>query len=363
MSAEKNNGMNILLVAVIILAAAGRLGAGVLVAPKYEGKEEPTSTVVWPRVYGEVWIGPAVRSNLGTRAVVGDGSRERPFVGDFDWMRQNLTNNVRVHLRVGNYWTAADGSGPLRTGQRWSGAGMGLTVIRRDPESALERSQAIFVSQESGIMVEEMTLDPRGNEVERWKRSGLELVGSYNTVREIEVVHPSGCARTGQECFAIFVGGPGTVGNRVMGCRVRSVRGDYVTAVTVNGQAVTSFCQVEFLAGVAGAFAGYQASYGQDALFFGNRSIGGGYGYYTDTGSDTNVVVMGNFFTGCVSGIVWEKQMGTAVNGIRVAENQVTLTGTNGVGVMVRMQDPSGVRTNVVIEGNLVRRAPPADAQ
>lgn len=261
--------------------------------------------VTWPAAPCEVWL-KASSNYCGTKLVKGSGTQADPYIGAFDLIRSNLPAQAWIHLGPGVFWTEANWNTPAKTGQRWSGAGMGTTTVRRDRGFGLNRDQSIFWSYSDQVTLEDMTLDANGARSDVWQRNGCDLWGSFNTVRRVEVINATGCWTNHAECFPIFVGWSNyTTGNVISECRVRQPAGDYITGISLNGGGWVDRCVAELPTAYGNCC--FQGSCINGATFTLNTSLGGFYGYYSDWGSDTNLTLAFNDFSRSSQAVVITK--------------------------------------------------------
>lgn len=314
-----------------------------------------------PTLGGEVWIAASTNA-AGTGYAAGLGTIASPLVGDLDFIKAKLPALCRVHISAGDFWTAGGWDVPLKAFQHWSGAGMFATRVHMARRFALQRDQSVFWSDANGITIEDMTLDANGADKDEWQRNGLDLFGQHISVRRVRVIGSVGNRVLQRECFPIFVGIGNAPGARsiITECEVSQCRGDYITAINLNGQGVVSFCRVELPQvdpSMYGSWAAYNSSRGENTLFLANVSEGGLCGYYTDTGSETNLSLIGNTFRNCQSGIVVNKYT-TSIDGLNISDNTIELatnsTPAHAIGIGIVNFGP-GAFSNVRISGNQVR--------
>lgn len=275
-------------------------------APAQNAKSSYNPGPTFPGPLSEVYVIPWPTNCTGTRLITGYGTHYAPFSGDLDAIKQRLPDHCRVRLSGGIYWSGASWGLNAKAGQSWSGAGIGITIIRRDPAFSLPRDQTLFWSYEDGITIEDMTLDANGQPGDVWQRNGLDLFGSQNTVRRVEVINATGSWTNHAECFPIFVGWSNyTRGNLISECRVSRPRGDYITGISLNGGGIVEKCVVDLPAAYGNC--SFQGSCINGAVFTLNTALGGFYGYYSDWGSDTNLTLTWNDFSRSQQAIVIQK--------------------------------------------------------
>jgi hypothetical protein len=318
----------------------------------------------------EVWI--SARTNaLGTGAIFGNGAITNPFYGDFDAIIKSLATNTTIHLLPGIHYTiGTNWSGlQLKAYQRVIGAGIDTTTVRRDTNFSYNAGTVVFNSSADGVEVRDLTLDANANGTESYVQSALFLTGNYSKIHRVRAIHSSGNTSTGQECFVIFVSGTNSI---VSEAEVSSVRGNYCSAISLTASdnnlcvgSIVEHCKVIFPVltnGSSSYFQAYLASGTRNALFDGNISEGGGSGFYTDTGSETNLTIVNCTFKNVWYGIGITKSPGYTVDGAFLRNNTIELH-TNlssygtGYGIVVGNADQTGTVffRNIVIAGNTIR--------
>lgn len=267
---------------------------------------KPTNTI--PIRFKEVWLFPSGTNALGSGFAEGVGSPAIPLVGDYDMLRRSMPPYTHVHLMGGDYWSAADWDTPLKQGQVWEGAGIGITTIHRDPRFHQKRDQSLMWSYDNGIQIKNMSLDANGQPGDLWQRNGIDLFGSYNLVDGVDVQGATGNWTNHTECFPIFVGNTSNnVANIVRNCWVHDPAGRYITAISVTGQVTVENCRVDLPQYSDQHFACFQGSWLRDALFLNNTAVGGDFAYYSDTGMDINFTLAFNNFDSSTNAIFINK--------------------------------------------------------
>jgi hypothetical protein len=313
----------------------------------------------------EVWI--SARGNQpGTGVILGSGEITNPFHGDFEAIINSLETNTTIHLLPGIHDA---GEVALKSNQKLRGAGIDVTIVRRDPRRHGDMQvDGLIWSRGDGVEVSDLTVDSNANGTELNKKNAFYLIGSHCAVRWVKAIHNTGNLARGQECFPFFIGWTNSVGNEVSECEVSSVAGSYCTAIFLAGQGVVKFNRV-FLppfTNVDSIYTAYQASGTRDALFLGNTSDGGRYGFETDTSSETNLTIADNYFHNVCAGIVIAKGpgQGWGVDGVSIINNVIEIstnipawTGNWTYGVMIRDGDKTGrdVYQRIAVVGNTLR--------
>jgi hypothetical protein len=318
----------------------------------------------------EVWI--SARTNaLGTGTISGSGAITNPYYGDFDAIVRSLPTNTTMHLLPGVHFTKGysyiTNDISLQHGQRLVGAGIDTTTIKRATNFYTTAQTLRGTADEVGVS--DLTVDCSGTASNL--ASGVLLGGNDVSIRRIKVLGSSGNQSQGAESFAIYAGGTSDSGGATRGAvisqsEVSSVAGDYTTAVTLGGQGVIEFTKVIFPA-VTNAgqatFQAYQANGTYGASIVGNTSEGGVVGFYTDTYSETNLLILNNMFRNVWDGVFVRKGNGWHVDGLTVGNNLIEIStnlpssGADPGGIAVDNNDSSGSNyyQNVVIYGNTIR--------
>ncbi len=295
-------------------------------------------TTVWAAGdTNEIWI--SARTNaLGTGFIWGSGSITDPFYGDFNAIMGGLPTNTTIHLLPGIHYTSGyeiqPGDFTLKANQKVIGSGIDVTIVRRDvsihPETT--QNEGEFFSSADGIEISDLTVDASGVTGNTYKNNGMTLSGNYCAVRRVKIVNLSGNTAThgGQESFGVNLGNIGMLGNIISECEVSSAQGDYTSAFLFAGQGVVENNRVLFPIATPTSnpsFFAYTTAYSQNAVFTGNFSQGGYVGFRTDTGTETNLVVIANIFKDVGDGIFIGKSTnsGWLVDGVLIKDNIVEL--------------------------------------
>ncbi len=313
----------------------------------------------------EVWI--SARTNaLGTGVVLGSGTVMDPFRGDFDAIIASLDTNTTIHLLPGIHHATKT---LLKTNQKLLGAGMDVTVVRRDPQPAGEaQAETLIASRADGVEVSDLTIDSNATGTEPRKKNALSLTGNRCAARRVKAINNTGNVERDQECFPFYIGLPDSADNEISECEVSSVRGTYCTAFFLSGQGVVKFNRV-FLppfTNRSAFYTGYQATGTRDSLFLGNTSEGGRCGFQTDTYSETNLTIADNCFRNVFAGVALSKfpGHGWCVDGVSVLNNVIEIStnvpaclGNWTYGVVIRNADTNGLEVyqRIAIVGNTLR--------
>ncbi len=323
----------------------------------------------------EVWLS-AKTNALGSGRIWGSGSLADPFYGDFNAIINSLQTNTTIHLLPGVFHTKgfvwAHGDLALKANQRVIGAGIDVTIIRRDRRwhDDVGQNDGELWSRADGIEVSDLTIDASGSASDRYKNNAIGLYGSHCVVRRVKAINCSGNLARGQESFPFALGNQkgGSVGNILSECRVSSVRGDYFSAVILNGQGIVEKSRVSFPTLTnrnQGLFHAYTVGWSENALFFANFCEGGSFGFYTDTGSLTNLTIMANIFKDVVGGVYIPKSPGKGygVDGVSITDNRIEFSADAPLdewnyGIFLANQEAAGKPwRRIRIAGNSIRYA------
>jgi hypothetical protein len=180
----------------------------------------------------------------------------------------------------------------------------------------------------------------------------------------VQVINASGNFSQGQESFPILIGNGGgtnvlTTNNVISNCEVSSVKGNYTTAITLQGQGIIRFCNVIFTDPTTGS--GYQANATSNSLIISNSCVGGANGFYKDTHSDNNLAIEYNTFQ-CRKGIYFDEGSGWTVNGLTLLGNHIGLlsnsTNPGEVNGIELACTATNIRfSHVTIAGNIIKGA------
>lgn len=253
----------------------------------------------------------------------GHGTQESPWLvtsaEDFDQRLRSLPPGCRISLGPGIFPTHGRARWQLKTGQRLLGAGMGRTILRLEkppPGAPLAVVVGTLNDDAEDIVVQDLTIDCHYQT--SWGPitvQGVNLEGSYHTLRRVEVLRAAGFA---QECFALGIGAHKreSYGNLIEHCVVREYVGGWCTAIYfVNNSCLhdphnpapvftRGLVRQNFVDLSKGWFPkGGGCAYGgggmERAIFRENRSLGAVYGFNFDTTRLQNTVLANNTFEFC----------------------------------------------------------------
>jgi hypothetical protein len=320
----------------------------------------------------EIWVS-AHTNALGTGIILGTGAQNDPYAGDLDAIVLASRPNTIIHLLPGVFYTKGYSANRsdlrLKAHQKIIGAGVDVTFIRRDNAFYKDvQVEGELWGIGDGIEISNLTVDAAavGNEI--YKKQGISIGGSHCVVRRVKVINVTGHFEAGYEAFGISLGEPGATGGLISECEVSSVQGNYCTAIALSGHGLVELNKVIFPVptnAAPGLFQAYQANATRNAVFRGNTVDGGTFGFYTDTFSETNLVIENNFFRNVLSGINISKRGGQwHVEGLKVLGNLVEIS-TNippgrtmfvqAIAILEREMAGTNLYKDILIQGNTVR--------
>jgi hypothetical protein len=258
----------------------------------------------------EFWVSALPIPNpphSGTIADPYDGSTQ----ANFDSVMNSMPPNCTIHLLGGTYLTKGSWSGFwIKSGQRILGSGMDITTIK------LTNSSACMVlgdhdDNATGIEVSDMTLDANAqNNGTTITFGGVAINGSRSAIRRVKVVNTSLGTEGFIETWCILVAGadnvssddvviedcivmPPIAGGESDGISVFAGTNSYVSArITGNWIYGTNGVNVQ----------AFNLCNSLNTALRGNHVIGAGSGIYSDSGGNTNLMVVNNTFRNVVIG-------------------------------------------------------------
>lgn len=302
--------------------------------------------------------------------LLGGGSPDNPFYGDFDFIIDTIPPNSTINLLAGVFYTKGfeyvRGDPKLLQNQHMIGAGTNVTIIRRDQRFHFQDNQNVAMfGNADGITVSNLTIDCNNTTgTNLYKGDGIYLRGNNSSIQMVQVINASGNFSKGQESFPILIGNGGgtnvlTTNNVISNCEVSSLKGNYTTAISILGQGIIRFCDV--ISTNPALASGYQASGTSNALIISNSCIGAANGFYKDTWSDTNLTIEYNTFQ-CRKGIYFNEGTGCFVNGLTLLGNHITLlpnsTNSGEVNGIELANSATNIQfSHVTIAGNIISGA------
>jgi hypothetical protein len=222
-----------------------------------------------------------------------------------------------------------------------------------------------MVGTADGITVSNLTIDCNNTTgTNPYKGDGIYLWGNNSSIQMVQVINASGNFSKGQESFPIHIGNGGgtnvlTTNNVISNCEVSSVKGNYTTAIMLQGQGIIRFCNV--ISTDPSIVSGYQANATINSLIISNSCIGAANGFYKDTWSDTNLTIEYNTFQ-CRKGIYFHEGTGCFVNGLTLLGNHITLlpnsTNSGEVNGIELANSATNIQfSHVTIAGNIISGA------
>lgn len=231
-------------------------------------------------------------------------------------------------------------------------------------------NQPVLCFDGDDCTVEDVTLDAGAGDGEQYSRSCLTMNGHNPTIRGVRGIRASGFRdlmatppNPGVECFSFFLTGQGN--GLISQCRLEQVKGNYVEGFCVRGSVKVRDCHVEYpildSADESRWFGGYQAAYSSGASFIGCSQVGGQAFLYTDTGSDSNLLISDCFGTELMRGVIIVRGPDTYIDGLNVHDcvfelsvNADASKGSNGIAVSGSTSD-AGTKRNCRFTNNLIR--------
>jgi hypothetical protein len=304
----------------------------------------------------EYWIDDnQYGSNLGTLA--------DPYIASnyvsFDSIMNQLTakSNVIIHLLPGKFQTASH-SWHVKESSRLIGSGMGATTIQVTSNAAFGATAIVGAAGANYVEISDLTVDVNGNaSATNNHADGIVLQGRHGSVRRVRVMNQVGVTN---ESFGIFItpllGGNldhEATGNIIENCIVDSIQGSYASAIAPNGgEAMVLNCRVYLPNSASALSMGYNPAGARRSKFIGNYSEGGTRGFYTDTGTITNLILANNTFKNCLMGIVFNHDP-YEVDSVLIANNIIELN-TNNVAGRYGIVSYFSAR-NITVSGNFIR--------
>jgi hypothetical protein len=264
----------------------------------------------------EVWI--SARTNAaGTGFIWGSGAITNPFYGDVSAVINALQTNTTIHLLPGIHYTSAGLT--LKAGHRLLGAGIDTTIIRRNTYVGFN-SDGVY-SAADGAEVCDLTVDASGSSTNIYVNGGVVLDGNNSAIRRVKVINCSGDLANATEAIALAVGSSGGVGCEIIDCIATNFQADYTDGVGLSGQGIIKNNRVY------DCLNGYLTSFSENGVFVNNLADRTGNGFYTDTGWETNLTIIGNTFRNVVNGINITKSGGHGwmVIGLSIKDNTIEI--------------------------------------
>lgn len=332
------------------------------------------------------FLSPKNSANLrGTGQFEGQGTGNDPFTGDLATILKRQPPGETVILERGLYslrpaMPQIDSDVEcLSPGLKIIGAGRGQTVVRMDEHP--KESSVMWFSGHDNVEFHKVTVDVAGTGWEDWPRLGIVLQGHNTLVKDCDVIRISGNAKTGGESWAVFLGNPkndlknsGKIislqqrGNRVINCRFYDFQGDYCNAVScgavgpvVSGNEVyMRRIDIENGHYQKGHFVGFNLCQSQGLVCEDNLVVGGGIGFYGDTGNLEGAEFRRNKVLGAWHGFSYI--MSEPMRDCVFEENLFYLNGSTDGGVAFAIDSARAFNVapveNLIFRRNIVRREP-----
>lgn len=269
-----------------------------------------------------------------------------------------------IQLQSGIFTIPADGvqNKCLASKIHLKGNGPQQTTILRDPNPAYAaNNQPVLWFTGDDVTVENLTLDANAGDSDIYTRGCLRMDGRNPQSIRVRGLHASGWwepgAPGGNECFAFFVTHPD--GGLISQCSLSEVRGNYVEGFCHNG--MTRDCLVEYPPSDGSIeppfYGGFQVSGSNGASIIGCTQRGGSAFLYTDTGSDSNVLIAHCSAKDVMRGIIMVRARDQSIDGLSVDNCVIELSmnasaglGSNGIAI-----SGPGAKRNCRFTNNLVR--------
>lgn len=237
---------------------------------------------------GEIWVAAYFTNALGTGLIIGNGTQEKPYTGDFDAIVGAAPQGTTINVVQGLFYTKGRGSWHLKSNQRLFGAGEGVTVIERDPRWSFDQNQPVILGQGDNITVAYLTINAACTNGELFAHECLRIIGKSPHVSRVHGMRTSGNWARGLECWSFFlITGETIPTGLVSDCWLSDVRGDYTEAFSASGACNFENCFPDFPistnASVPPFYNGFQAA--GFSTIVNCRQRGGTGFFYTDTES------------------------------------------------------------------------------
>lgn len=335
------------------------VGGGLLAVSAFFGGYTNAQTLI----QNEYWISPSTNTlNLGTLTDPWDGST----ADKFGQKLYDLPPNSTLHVLAGTYethGTAYSGVGwNVKSGQKIIGSGIDVTIIRL--KSGTPDNNWVFGTisgANSNIVVSDMTIDCNYNSG-AYTYHGMLLRGKGHTIRNVKVKGLAKHTTSNSEAWGLVISPApfaDSTGNLIEGCEVSGFSGDVVSAISFNGGATNEISGIIrnnhlLFTQIAGQkVIAINGSWTHDILIEGNYVEGATVGYYGDTGTSSNGIVVHNTFKDCPHGVVLR---GAFRQNLTFAYNNISLTNRADLGGIASgfsfLSD--GTYDNMVIVGNRV---------
>jgi len=263
---------------------------------------------------GEYWISPSNSLSYlqNNTAPANQGTLESPYYGHFDQIISSIPSNSIIHLSPGVYWSRGDVGQTtnfglrFKIGQKVRGSGIDTTVLRMTNDPNSSNFMAIIYTTNSSVEVSDLTAEystaPSASAISNGVGNGLSLFGSDSKIDRVKVTGLwgdwTGSASTSRESFGLLVGTNSTdKGGRIADCEVSGpFYGDYHSAILLAGEGAVRNNRVIFSEDAGPTGKGLTFAYANHVSIVGNYQYGGQSGVFSDTGSCTNVIAVGNQF-------------------------------------------------------------------
>lgn len=264
---------------------------------------------------------------LGTQTYYGSGTLLDPYYGDYDYILQSRTAvNDSIHLLAGTFATAGTVLTPnLKAGQVLTGVSESTTTIQLQGIPSAVGGNVIYAPG-YGITVQNLSVEcdtNQANNLGTYSIGGVVLGGDNCRVSSVTVNHATSWINK-FETGAFWIGYPWdpnrTTNNVVEYCTATGCGGDTCNGINFKGGGTVqnnSLYMGERGMGIN--------SIATDANYIGNTVVGGGVGFYSDTGWNRGVLIENNTFISQVNyGIgMFMASPGQGIDGILISGNSI----------------------------------------
>lgn len=321
----------------------------------------------------KVWVSPELSISCvgkGSICVWGNGTYEDPWYGDFDYIMENLVQGGdKVRLLAGIFYTRGCQNGG--TGCGWKvksntaiiGAGAWKTTIEL---RVINQTNPIEIVGTDGgsvynVLIQDLGIDGQATGSELHKRQAVALRGSYNKIQRVEVVN---CIGPSQEAFLLYLGGGiSQLGNSIEDCKISEVKGNYISAISVQGQGYVknNFVDLPDITLSAGDnIFGINLGSGNNLVVEGNFVSGGTRSIHYDTDDIKNVIVKNNILLNARSGIHFQTTWD--VDNVFICDNIIEMNpdesgASEANAIMLWHNSPTVGKEfkNIYVTGNTIR--------
>jgi hypothetical protein len=308
----------------------------------------------------EFWVSAMPNTNptpAGTIADPYDGSTQVKF----DSVMGSMPSNCTVHLLGGTYMTAGHLQVQVKSGQKILGSGMDITTLKLTNMTSGASVLGMYNTVGTGIEISDLTCDANAqNNLTNTGYGGIWVIGPNNKVRRVKVVNLA--ASSTAETFGILASGTYGVscdGVVIEDCVVMPPLAGAVCSSIVIYAATNAYISARISGNTVygtniTSVVAFNVCNALNTLLIGNHAIGTGTGVYSDSGGNTNLMVVNNTFNNV--------QTGVDLGGVNQVHSHLIFSGniielgyvpTNWVyGFLF---NSVATHTNVIIAGNTIK--------